>query len=263
MSNAVPQHRATLVGVEHAGDRADLGDCRHAGQQGGTVLEQQAHRIPLFHALLLQYIRDAVGPGIEVAVVPALAFEQQAFLVRNALCLVFQDRPDRLMAFRGDRVELQGRPQRAHGRGQEPQRGAAEIQQSDPVVRCFHCRILHAVVHRCRRYSPRAFARALLTRCRAPDQCKHPTTRRDRTCRTEVFRVRQAKLWHRPETPGQGSLVYLLTFQGCRIETPVLFWARLAFAGGLPVPMSCRRRLCRFLVAAAVFGATCPKRSCA
>jgi hypothetical protein len=72
--------------------------------------------------------------------------------------------------------------------------------------------------------------------------------------------------------------VYLLTFQGCRIETPVLFWARLAFAGGLPVPMSCRRRLLVAaaaliglplamalvaLVAAAVFGATCPKRSCA
>ena len=108
--HAVAQHRATLLGVDHAGDRAELGHRRHASQQGGTVLEQQVDRISRLHAPLLQHMRNVVGPGVEVAVAPALAFEQQAVLVGDVLGLVLQDRTDRLMAVRRQRVDLQRRP---------------------------------------------------------------------------------------------------------------------------------------------------------
>jgi hypothetical protein len=94
--HAVAQHRATLLGVEHAGDCAELGHRRHAGQQGGTVLEQQADRVARAHPVSLQHMCNAVGPGVEVAVAPALAFEQQAVLVGDVLGLVFQYRTDRL-----------------------------------------------------------------------------------------------------------------------------------------------------------------------
>ena len=133
-AQAVGQHLAALVRVEQAGHGPELGHRRHTGQQRRAVVEQQAHRVAAVHALGTQHVRDAVGPGVEVAVVPALAFEHHTVVAGDAAGLVFEHRRHRLGAVRPERINLQGRTQRFQGRGQAAQRGAGGVRQTDAVL---------------------------------------------------------------------------------------------------------------------------------
>ena len=96
--DAVAQHRAALVRVQHAGDRAKLYDCCDASQHRRPVLEQDADRISTAHTAFAQNRGNPVGMGIQFAIAPAFALEQQRDLVRHLAGALLQQQPYRLRA---------------------------------------------------------------------------------------------------------------------------------------------------------------------
>ena len=131
---AVRQHLATLLVVEHAGDGAELDRGGDAGKCLRPVLHEDGDGLARGHALLAQHRGDAVRPDVEFGVGPAPVLELQGDALGMLRGLALQQQADGAGLVGVGERQAQQAAIDGEAVAKARERAARDVAQADPLA---------------------------------------------------------------------------------------------------------------------------------